>query len=46
MHECDRTSNYLKKNKSLFAELVKYQSNYIKELNKKLMLGLFLTKTY
>ena len=29
-------SNYLKKNKSLFVELVKYQSNYIKELNKKI----------
>ena len=29
-------TNYLKKNKSLFAELVKYQSNYIKELDKKI----------
>ena len=38
-------TNYLK-NKSLFVELVKYQSNYIKELDKKLMHGLFLTKIY
>ena len=29
-------TNYLKKNKSSFVELVKYQSNYIKELDKKI----------